>query len=37
MPLKSISFAAVTTTPYSPVAAEKIRQDTSRLVRKEGS
>jgi hypothetical protein len=37
MPLESISLALVTTTPYSPVAAEKIRQDTSRLVRKEGS
>jgi hypothetical protein len=37
MPLKSISFALVTMTPYSPIAAEKIRQDTSLLVGKEGS
>jgi hypothetical protein len=37
MPLKSISFALVTTTPYSPVAAKKIRQDASPLVGKEGS
>jgi hypothetical protein len=37
MPLKAISLSLVTATPYSPVAAKKIRQDASLLVGKEDS
>jgi hypothetical protein len=37
MPLQTVSLSLVTATPHPPVAAKKIRQDTSLLVGKEGS
>jgi hypothetical protein len=35
MPLQTVSLSLVTATPHPPVAAKKIRQDTSLQVRKE--